>query len=367
MLIRTGQGFACDNVLNFQVVLANATITNANHTSNPDLYYALCGGGNKFAIVTRMTLKAYDSGVNGKIWGGVRTFGDWQNKDVSEAVARFTSENTDPRAAIIPTFNFVSTLVLDIPAIAVAMFYDGPSPPPGVFDVFDDIKTISDDTKQRDFPSMTRELLNGDMKGLRFRIGINSFPCMPLANMTDFLNDHYELVKKASIEATFWDLLDFKDMSFAVQPMPRHIMQASKDANGGNALGLDPKNGDKVWIEYDFAWLSPLCDGKCDDFLRKLVKDAHDLHVTKYGGIHPTNYESGDLEFLRYVLCLSPKTVYLLTRHSYNPLFMNDALDTEPVLESYGLDTYTRLRSIQHAYDPDGFLATRQGGFSFPN
>lgn len=349
------------------MVLANATITNANSTSHPDLFYALCGGGNQYAIVTRFTLKMYESGVKGVVWGGVRSYGGWQHSDVLEAVARFTSDNTDPRAAIIPTFNFVTALVLDIPAIAVAMFYDGPAPPPGVFDMFDDIKSISDSTKAQDMPGVTRELLNGDMKGLRFRIAFNSFPAMPLDNMTDFLNDHYALIQKASIEAALWDLLDFKDLSFAVQPMPRHIMQASKDANanGGNALGLDPRNGDKVWIEYDFAWLSPLCDGACDNFIRKIVKDAHNLHATKYGGIYPTNYENGDLESFRYVFNVFVASQGANYGCSYNPIFMNDALDTDPVLESYGAETYARLRAIQRAYDPDGFMATRQGGFSF--
>ena len=41
-------GFGCDNVVNFEVVLANATIVNANATSNTDLFVALKGGGNQF-------------------------------------------------------------------------------------------------------------------------------------------------------------------------------------------------------------------------------------------------------------------------------------------------------------------------------
>jgi hypothetical protein len=35
-------------VLNYEVVLSNATIVNANATSNPDLFWALKGGGNQF-------------------------------------------------------------------------------------------------------------------------------------------------------------------------------------------------------------------------------------------------------------------------------------------------------------------------------
>ena len=45
-------GFGCDNVVNFEVVLANATIVNANATSNSDLFVALKGGGNQFGRLT---------------------------------------------------------------------------------------------------------------------------------------------------------------------------------------------------------------------------------------------------------------------------------------------------------------------------
>ena len=41
-------GLVCDNVINYEVVLANASIVNANSSSNPDLYWALKGGGNQF-------------------------------------------------------------------------------------------------------------------------------------------------------------------------------------------------------------------------------------------------------------------------------------------------------------------------------
>jgi FAD/FMN-containing dehydrogenase len=44
-------GLACDNAVNYEVVLANASIPNANVNSNPDLFWALKGGGNQFGIL----------------------------------------------------------------------------------------------------------------------------------------------------------------------------------------------------------------------------------------------------------------------------------------------------------------------------
>ncbi|KAM3523693.1 hypothetical protein NHJ13051_004947 [Beauveria bassiana] len=341
-------GFACDNVINFETVLANGTVAHANATSNPDLYFALCGGGNRYAVVTKTTMQVFESGVKGQIWGGVRTYTEDKHAAVLEAVSRFTSENTDPKAAIIPTFDFAGVLVLDVPVILVTFFYDDVAVPAGVFDDFIAIRALTDDTGVRTFASLTKEILAGNYKGLRFRIGVNAFPAMPVANMTDFLVDHWKLIKKRAVQAALRDPVDFKIFAFAVQPMPSFMAQASKDRNGGNALGVDPDHGDRVWIEYDLAWANPLCDIKCNEWIKTMVQDAHDLHVESYSGIYPTNYKSGDLETL-----------------SYNPIFMNDALDTQPVLKSYGQQNHARLMAIQSAYDPHGFLMDRQDGPTF--
>lgn len=41
-------GLGCDSVVNYEVVLADSTIVNANEHSNSDLFWALKGGGNQF-------------------------------------------------------------------------------------------------------------------------------------------------------------------------------------------------------------------------------------------------------------------------------------------------------------------------------
>ncbi|KAI1118681.1 FAD-binding domain-containing protein [Nemania sp. NC0429] len=51
-------GFGCDSVVNFEVVLANGTIINANRAANADLWQVLKGGTNNFGIVTRFDMEA---------------------------------------------------------------------------------------------------------------------------------------------------------------------------------------------------------------------------------------------------------------------------------------------------------------------
>jgi len=50
-------GLACDNVLEYEVVLSNATIVKASAQVNSDLFWALKGGGANFGIVTKFILR----------------------------------------------------------------------------------------------------------------------------------------------------------------------------------------------------------------------------------------------------------------------------------------------------------------------
>ncbi|KAH7329642.1 hypothetical protein B0I35DRAFT_448658 [Stachybotrys elegans] len=340
-------GLACDNVVSFTVVLADGTITTASATSNPDLFFALKGGGNQYAVITELTLKTYDVGQNGIIWGGLRTFSGDKHSELLAAVSRFTGENTDTKAALIPTFNFFGILGINIPAIIVFMFYDGPEPPPGVFDELNAIPSLTDGTKQRTMGDLVQDVFAGDLEGLGFNIAFNSFPNMPIANMSTFLDEKFSKTKQLTQEAAIEHFLNFRLFTFTLQPLPHSISQASVD-RGSNALGIRPEHGDRIWVEYNVAWLVPTCDVDCPNFAREAVEIFHDIHQQQYSGIPPTNYQSGDLEYI-----------------SYNPIFMNDAINDQKVLESYGDATYQRLKDISESYDPEGMFRTRQGGFTF--
>jgi hypothetical protein len=66
-------GFACDNVLTYEIVLANGTVVLAEEDSHPKLFRSLCGGSGNFGIVTKFEMKAIPL-AGGKdrphIWGG---------------------------------------------------------------------------------------------------------------------------------------------------------------------------------------------------------------------------------------------------------------------------------------------------------
>lgn len=56
------EGFVCDNVVNYEVVLASGEVVNASAEENSDLWTALRGGGNNFGIVTSFDFRTFPQG-----------------------------------------------------------------------------------------------------------------------------------------------------------------------------------------------------------------------------------------------------------------------------------------------------------------
>jgi hypothetical protein len=52
-------GLAIDNLLEANIVLANGTVTKANASTNPDLFWAIRGGGGNFGVVTSFVFRLH--------------------------------------------------------------------------------------------------------------------------------------------------------------------------------------------------------------------------------------------------------------------------------------------------------------------
>ncbi|KAM0080753.1 hypothetical protein ACKRZS_007076 [Fusarium odoratissimum] len=72
------KGFACDQIVDFEVVLANGKIVNANSKQNPDLWKSLKGGSANFGFVTSIDQCITSSN---ELWGGFVIF-DLAQRDV---------------------------------------------------------------------------------------------------------------------------------------------------------------------------------------------------------------------------------------------------------------------------------------------
>ncbi|KAK7959063.1 uncharacterized protein PG986_003917 [Apiospora aurea] len=93
-------GLAADNVHNFEVVLSDGTITNANAKENTDLFWALKGGGPNFGVVTRFDLYTVPTR---NIWLRLTVHALDQANDIFDAFAEWQTRGgaTDSRATVI--------------------------------------------------------------------------------------------------------------------------------------------------------------------------------------------------------------------------------------------------------------------------
>ena len=98
-------GFACDNVVGYEIVLADGSIANINAQSHLDLFRALKGGSNNFGIVTRFDLKTYSQGP---LWGGFVNYPESAIPAQLDAIRQFmNAETRDPNAALIASLGYV--------------------------------------------------------------------------------------------------------------------------------------------------------------------------------------------------------------------------------------------------------------------
>lgn len=329
---------------------------NASRTENPELWWALRGGGNQFGIVTRMWMQAHPEGINGQVWGGLRAYSPDKRHALFRAITRFIASYPDAKAAVIPVFQFGLPLNLlnVVTGPLLFMFYDGPQPPPGIFDEFDAITPLLDDTRTQRYASLSETAGGAALIGFGNSFREQTYPNLPESQMVDFFSAYYD----ATYNSTFIDGLDsgldIQITGFDPQPVSVRIAQASQ-AQGGNALGLNPAHGDRIWMENNFLWTNPTCQDRCPEYSREISERMLELQREQYGEILPTNYEAsgdGDGDDVRWT--------------NYNPLFMNDAAPDQDVYSSYGEVNLERLRAAKERYDPMGFFTTRQGGFKLP-
>ncbi|OOF95626.1 hypothetical protein ASPCADRAFT_506521 [Aspergillus carbonarius ITEM 5010] len=337
-------GLACDNVLNYEVVLANGTIVNANATSHPDLFWALRGGGNRYGIVTKFTIQGHPLGTNGQIWGGMRFYNADKRQQIFEALSDFTRDYPDAKAAVIPTFDFgLPGALVSNPTLF--FFYDGANPPANAFVGLDKIESLFSTTKAQSYTELTNEAGGAKIYGINAAARVNTFPNMPPAQMAQLLETHWTTYQ-SMIKNDSSRNLDIQIGTFTPQPLSVRIARASTE-RGGNALGLDPNNGDRFWFENDLIWINPVCNDACPEYLRQVADTALEFFEKTLKGTKPTNWKSGNVDWV-----------------SVNPLFMNDAADYQDVYASYGSANQARLENIAKTYDPNQFMF-RQGGWSF--
>ncbi|KAI9369575.1 hypothetical protein BJX61DRAFT_136481 [Aspergillus egyptiacus] len=319
-------GWAVNNVVEFEVVLANGTVVNANSEQHTDLFAALKGGGNNFGIVTAYKLQTHPIS---KVWGGNLVFGADKTPEILKAVRDFTEYYPDDKAAVIVTAEHALLLNTWI----MFVFYDGPAPPPGVFDNFTALNPL-DTTKTWD--TYYDLLKHNDffiLQGQRYTITTETTPLPSSgvgAEVMQSFYDHWFDVTDTVIGVP--GILG----SLALQPMPRTITSKAK-AKGGDLLDF-PEDEDYIILEMNFSYGLSVSDTEVDSATKNLYRGMNN-RISDYikDGVLPD----------------VPR-----------PLFMNDAFYDQDYWGRLSPESRELALKARKAYDPEKFFQTRtSGGF----
>jgi len=170
-----------------------------------------------------------------------------QFDQVRAAIADFSVNSRDPKAVIFPLYigigknqNIVQIIV-----------YDGPTPPPGVFDKFTSIPSISSDLKTRSYLDM---ILSVPMDGYA-----DTWISMQLLGVKHFTET---LLAAIEGELAFWsaELTPKGGTSFfyLVQPfLPNYLSHANSPSAFPDPAARKPGNAPNL-LQIVFSWKNPI-------------------------------------------------------------------------------------------------------------
>ncbi|KAH6704289.1 FAD binding domain protein [Leptodontidium sp. MPI-SDFR-AT-0119] len=309
-------GWACDNVVNFEIVLASGTLTNVNATSSPDLFRSLKGGGNNFGIVTRFNLATFPQG---QILGGNIAQDISRRDEVFRAFANIAdAPGYDPYASLVTGVMFNATS--KVWGIATTAVYTRPVERPEVYEELLGIPTTTSTLHLTNLSALAAEAAPPTFNWV-FCTGTYGVSATLLSKIFDSLNE------------TLYDFNIDKGISWSIafEPVPTVITQYG-DLKGGNSLGTSPKDGNAFVMLVAALWSN---------------STANDLVEKKAATVIDNVAEIA-------------KTMGLLHRFQY----LNYADPSQDPIGSYGPENVENLRETSRKYDPKGvFQRQVPGGF----
>ncbi|KAM0328745.1 hypothetical protein ACHAQA_005158 [Verticillium albo-atrum] len=329
-------GWACDNVQNYEVVLASGEIVNANQRVNADLFWALRGGGgSSFGIVTRFDVDAYEQG---DLWGRTLIWPATESKDVLTLFTLSSREGLpqDKDAHMfailiyVPQFggNIAITAHFHLTHAATQGAADGVMP-----DVFEGFIRLP-----RQVSNVTTiGPISSHLEAMSDAYGFRKTWWATTISIKD-PGDYQLLVDMVpKWEQCVEDLLAAAEVvedsitpQIVFQPITTNILKAMQK-KGGNALGLEVDDGPLVLIHVMATWSRKELDCIIEKKLREFVED-----------IEATAEERGQTDGFKY---------------------LNYAGKTQDVFESYGEANHQRLRDVSKKYDPEDLLQNLWKGY----
>ncbi len=310
--ISSRHGWACDNVINYEVVTADGLIRQVKFGGNmDDLYWALRGGGNNFGIVTRFDVNTYPQG---DMWAGSQTFvyDLATSVQVEKAFVDFANAMpTDTNAQIIIAYAY--SQAYGLLAISSQLQYLQPVANPKILAPFTAVQgyKVADTIRIQSLQELTVEFNVSNPGGFRqsyYALAVGVSPTL-LATMNAIYVEEVTAIG------------DIQDLVMAMVHQPTGTHTAAHFAkNGGNALGIDLSKGPLNIINIAIAWLKPSDDARVYAAAESIVKRCGE----------------------------AAQDEGLANRF----LYQNYAALSQDVFASYGEANLKKLRAVSKKYDP---------------
>ncbi len=301
-------GLTCDQFVSLEVVLASGEVVTASATENPDLFWALKGGGGNFGIVTKFTFQAFDFGPMMRI--GVSIY---KPEDAVNALRGY--------AAIYPTLGrdvgWHAALKHDMPAL--------PFVPPEL--VGERLVMLISMWLEDALDPAGAELID--------RLGRVGNPCVTASTVLpfgagvqhiideEFADGHRYYTKEAHVEHLSNEAIDvlydfWKDMPMGGEVEIIGLGGAIEDVEEDAAAFSN--RGYSMWLNFAMSWDDAERDA---DYIARTRRAVDQLRPWVGQGVY--------VNMLNF-----------------------DEMDR--VVEAYGADKYAKLARIKAQYDPDNFF-----------
>ncbi|TLD32549.1 FAD-binding domain-containing protein [Venturia nashicola] len=313
-------GLSCDNVVNFEVILADGRIANANQTTNPDLFTALKGGNNNFGIVTRYDMETFESE---DLWGGIVTYPSSTADQHFQALVNFgLNPNRDPHAAIIVFQGYSTASATDV--VRVAFDYTKPIPYPNAYQEFFAVtNNISDTTKIQPMSAVAAEFASTTTTRVQFRT--LSFK-LDLATLQETARLYKILITELQAKASGSWRVSCLHQIWSTR------YTANSTIRGGNVLGMDRFTQNFIMYQSYLSW-SDAGDDELFINLGLMLTDGIQKFATEQGTL--VDY-----------------------------LYLNYADKDQDPLSAYGADEVVFMKEVARKYDALGVFQTLlPGGF----